>query len=112
MRGLDFQHGGQRRKLAGWHPHGAEDQLFHVGLSGLEQVDHLGDLPADDLVVEEGPAEGFALEGVAVGVFVGDAAEAEGCDAYPEAFVGEGYDILSVAGASIYIKGKATYWTL
>lgn len=96
MRGLNFQHGRQGRELAGWHAHGAEDQFFHVGLGGLEQVDYLGDLLADNLVVEEGTAEGFAFEGVAVGIFVGDAAEAEGCDAYPEAFVGEGYDICSV----------------
>lgn len=55
----------------------------------LEQAGHFGDFLADHLVGEEGLAEGLAAESVFVGVFEGDAAEAEGGDADPEAFVGE-----------------------
>ena len=90
MRRLHLQQRGPRREVERRRAHGAPDQVLHEVLHRLDEARHLAELEADHLVLEELLAEGLAAEGVAVAVFEGDAGEAEGGDADPEALVCEG----------------------
>lgn len=57
-----------------------EDHILEPGVRGFDLAVHVGELEADDGMVDELLAEGAALVGVLHGLFVADAGEAETLD--------------------------------
>lgn len=70
MRSLYLKHSGQGRKIAFRHTNKSEHQLFQC-LGSFQSVNYLSELLPNNLVVKYRLAEGFAFQGMSLGVFIG-----------------------------------------